>query len=151
MYYDDDDDDEDGFSFFLFSLFLFVSSFFVSSFPFLSAFGFVKTLSKTVCCRHLLFVTSKIVLQNCNNNNNDKRRRRRDDFQLGRVDGVLPVRVFVSGTRFDTRTDTNARFLYIFTFARSHSPLCLSPRTHAQFSIASRNEQLFLRRNNTNT
>ena len=137
-----------------FSLFLFVSSFFVSSFPFLSAFGFVKTLSKTVfvCCRHFLFVTSKIVLQNCNNNNNNNNdKRRRDDFQLGRVDGVLPVRVFVSGTRFDTRADTNARFLYIFTFARSHSPLCLSPRTHAQFSIASRNEQLFLRRNNTNT
>ena len=154
MYYDDDDD-EDGF-FLFFCLFLFVSSFFVSSFPFLSAFGFVKTLSKTVvCCRHFLFVTSKIVLQNCNNNNNNNNnnndKRRRDDFQLGRVDGVLPVRVFVSGTRFDTRADTNARFLYIFTFARSHSPLCLSPRTHAQFSIASRNEQLFLRRNNTNT
>ena len=144
--------------FFFFSLFLFVSSFFVSSFPFLSkAFGFVKpTRIKNSC----LFVvvtfslsrvksSSKIVTTTTTTTTTTKRRR--DDFQLGRVDGVLPVRVFVSGTRFDTRADTNARFLYIFTFAHSHSPLCLSPRTHAQFSIASRNEQLFLRRNNTNT
>ena len=150
QYYDDDDDDEDGFFLFFFSLFrLFLSPPFLSfqRHSVLSNHSYQKQLF--VCCRHFLFVTSKIVLQNCNNNNNDKRRR--DDFQLGRVDGVLPVRVFVSGTRFATRADTNARFLYIFTFARSHSPLCLSPRTHAQFSIASRNEQLFLRRNNTNT
>ena len=151
MYYDDDDDDDGFFLFFFLSSSLF--RLFLSP-PFLS-FQRHSVLSNHyqkqlfVCCRHFLFVTSKIVLQNCNNNNNDKRRR--DDFQLGRVDGVLPVRVFVSGTRFDTRANTNARFLYIFTFARSHSPLCLSPRTHAQFSIASRNEQLFLRRNNTNT
>ena len=154
QYYDDDDDDDGFFLFF----FLFVSSFFVSSFPFLSkAFGFVKPTRIKNSCLFFVFTFSlsrvKSSSKNCNNNNNNNNndKRRRDDFQLGRVDGVLPVRVFVSGTRFDTRADTNARFLYIFTFARSHSPLCLSPRTHAQFSIASRNEQLFLRRNNTNT
>ena len=88
------------------------------------------------------FSLSGKIVQNCST----KQQQERDDFQLGRVDGLLPVRVFVSGTHRHTQTQT--RFLYIFISLARTLPLSLAltrnfPSRHGTND--------FLRRNNTNT
>ena len=145
MYYDDDDEDV------FFSLFLSLFRLFLSP-PFLSAFGCQKQFLFFVFTFSFLSRV-KSSSKNCNNNNNNndkRRRRRRDDFQLGRVDGVLPVRVFVSGTRFDTR-HKRALSLYLCVRSLALSPLSVSSHSRAIFHRVTERTQLFLRRNNTNT